>query len=63
MDLDKIVCYCQSVTVGMIKDAIDNGANTLEEVQEITGAGTVCGSCLEDVRRLVEQFVAERADT
>ena len=62
MNLDKVVCYCMNVTNGMIKDAIDNGANTLEEVQSVTGAGTVCGSCLDNVRRLVEQFVAERTD-
>lgn len=61
MDLDKVVCNCQNVTNGMIKDAVDNGANTLQEVQKITGAGTVCGSCLENVQHLVEQFVAERA--
>lgn len=49
-----------NVTNGMIKDAVDAGASTLEEVQEATGAGTVCGTCLEDVQRLVEQFVRER---
>lgn len=49
-----------SVTNGMIKDAVDAGANTLEEVQEATGAGTVCGACTEDIEHLVEQFVSER---
>ena len=33
---------------------------TLEEVQETTGAGTVCGACLENVENLVQAFVAER---
>lgn len=61
MNLDKVVCYCQNITNGMIKDAVDNGADTLQKVQEITGAGTVCGSCLDNVQRLVEQFAAERA--
>ncbi|MDE7323876.1 MAG: (2Fe-2S)-binding protein [Lachnospiraceae bacterium] len=60
MNLDKIVCNCQSVTTGMIKDAVFSGASTLEEVQAVTGAGTVCGTCLEDVQRLIEHFVAER---
>ncbi len=60
MNLNKTVCYCMNVTNGMIKDAVENGAATLEEVQEITGAGTVCGTCLENVRRLVEEFLAER---
>lgn len=56
MDSDKIVCYCQNVTNGMIKEAIDNGARTLEDVQEATGAGTVCGACLENVQHLVDEF-------
>lgn len=60
MDLEKVVCYCQNVTNGMVKEAVDAGANTLEEVQEKTGAGTVCGGCVENVQRLVEQFVRER---
>lgn len=60
MDLDKTVCYCMSVTNGMIKDAVEAGATTLEEVQETTGAGTVCGACLDNVAHLVEQFVKEQ---
>lgn len=60
MDLDKVVCYCTNVTNGMIKDVVDSGASTLEEVQAETGAGTVCGACLENVQRLVEAFVRER---
>ena len=59
MDLEKVVCYCQNVTNGMMKEAVDGGAATLEEVQAATGAGTVCGGCLENVRRLVDQFVSE----
>ena len=60
MNLDKIVCNCMSVTSGMIKEAVDSGASTLAEVQEATGASTVCGACLEEVERLVQYFVSER---
>ena len=60
MNLDKVVCNCLNVTNGMIKDAVDAGASTLEEVQEKTGAGTVCGACLEEVHRVVNFFVQER---
>lgn len=59
MDFDNVVCSCLNITNGMIKDAVEAGATTLEEVQEKTGAGTVCGVCLDDVQHLVEQFVAE----
>lgn len=60
MNLDKVVCNCLNVTNGMIKDAVDAGASTLEEVQEATGAGTACGACLEDVKRLVEEFTSQK---
>ena len=59
MDIDKVVCNCQHVTKGMIKDAVESGANTLKEVQEKTKAGTICGACLNNVQDLVEQFTAE----
>ena len=61
MELDKIVCSCLNITNGMIKDAVDAGASTLEEVQDATGAGTVCGICNDDIEHLVEQFVKERS--
>lgn len=48
MNLEKIVCHCLGITNGMIKDAVESGAKTLEEVQEMTGAATVCGACQED---------------
>ena len=60
MNLDKVVCNCLNITNGMIKDAVDAGATTVAEVQEETGAGTVCGACLEVVQRVVDFFVKER---
>ena len=60
MDDNKFVCYCMSVTEGAIRDAVAAGASTFEEVQEVTGAGAVCGACVEEVTRLVEEFSRER---
>ncbi len=60
MDLDKTICYCTGVTNGMIKDAVESGATTLEEVQELTKAGTVCGSCLDNVQHLIDELVSEK---
>ena len=56
MDPDKVVCTCLNITNGMIKEAGENGAKTLEEVQELTGAGTVCGVCLDDIQNLIDEF-------
>lgn len=60
MDMEKMVCTCYGITNGMIKEAVDAGARTLEEVLKKTEAGTACGACLEDVERLVQFFVTER---
>ncbi len=60
MNMDKIVCHCMNITNGMIKDAVEAGAKTVEEVQERTGAATVCGACLEDVQRLADFFSSKQ---
>lgn len=60
MNFEQVVCYCTGVTNGMIKEIVDAGANTLEEVQAETGAGTVCGACAENIEHLVESFVRQR---
>jgi NAD(P)H-nitrite reductase large subunit len=43
--LDKLTktCTCKLITRAKIKEAIKNGASTLEEVQKATGAGS--GPC------------------
>lgn len=61
MDMEKIVCNCVGVTCERIKKAVDSGANTLEEVQQATGASTVCGACLDEVESLIAKFKAERS--
>ena len=61
MDMDKIVCSCLGTTNGMIKEAVENGARTVEEIQAATDAGTICGACLEDLEHLVEYFVSGQA--
>lgn len=60
MNLDKIVCECFGVTNRQIKEAVENGASTLEEVADKTGAGTGCGACSDDLQRLVDFFTTER---
>lgn len=60
MDLEKIVCPCLGITNEMIKDAVDSGASTFEEVQEKTGAASVCGACADDVQRVIDYFATER---
>lgn len=60
MNLDEIICPCTNVTRGMVKDAVDSGATTLEEVQEITSAGTVCGACTNDIEQFIQELLSEK---
>ena len=55
MDLNETICFCNDVTIGMIKDA---GAKTLEDVQAQTGAGTVCGGCLDNIQAVIDELTA-----
>jgi len=61
MNLEKIVCNCMNITNGDIKKAVEDGADTLEKVQEMTEAGTVCGVCCDDIQNLIDYFTSEQS--
>ena len=50
-----VVCACFGVARGTICAAIASGARTAAEIGEQLRAGTNCGSCLPEVKRLIAQ--------
>lgn len=45
---NEIVCECNGLTRGFLKEQIENfSITTLDDLMEKTGAGTVCGSCID----------------
>ena len=56
---EDIICTCMSVSVKDIRQAIDEGARTVQEVQDKTGAGPVCGVCNEDLEQCVMELLAQ----
>jgi assimilatory nitrate reductase catalytic subunit len=50
---DRVVCGCMQVKASSINEAIANGA-TVPELKAMLGCGTVCGSCLPELKRLVD---------
>jgi bacterioferritin-associated ferredoxin len=48
-----IVCHCSVVSDRTISQAIDDGARTLGQVCQSTGAGKDCGVCVFSVKRLL----------
>jgi ferredoxin-nitrate reductase len=53
--LGKLVCSCNNVGSENIRKKIDEGCHTLKDVCAETGAGTGCGSCRPEVKRLLDE--------
>lgn len=60
MDDNEEICSCFGLTVKDIKDAIENGASSYDEVVEATNVGTACGACIDSVKELVEDLLQQK---
>jgi bacterioferritin-associated ferredoxin len=49
------VCHCHAVSDRAIKAEIELGAIDEDDVGDRCGAGTRCGSCLDEIRRLCHE--------
>ncbi len=52
----RMICACMGVSSASINEALAAGCGTVEAVGEATTAGTNCGSCKPDIRRLISLF-------
>ena len=59
MKQNKEACHCRNITYVMIEDAIKDGAITVEQVMDVTGAGKSCGKCKEFIAYLVRDIKKE----
>ncbi|MGL5085886.1 MAG: (2Fe-2S)-binding protein [Clostridium sp.] len=53
MAANEIICHCRNVDYVAIRRAMRSGARTLEEIKQMTGAGTGCGECLGEIERIL----------
>jgi len=50
------ICHCNGIMKSEIVKAIkDNNLKTVEEVQNATTAGTVCGGCVDDIEDILAE--------
>lgn len=56
MSDDRIICPCQGIDIAGIKEAVKNGAESVDDIMEATGAGTVCGSCIDEIAEVLEEL-------
>ena len=55
------VCACHGVGLDVIAGAIRAGAGTVEAVGAACKAGTNCGSCIPEIRKLLAGQTAQAA--
>jgi len=53
IDTSPMICACHAVSQAAIRGAINSGAASAEAVGAATRAGTNCGSCLPEIRKLL----------
>jgi ferredoxin-nitrate reductase len=58
--LGKLICSCNNVGAGNIRNKINEGCNNLISLCTATGAGMGCGSCKPEVKRLLEEQQIEQ---
>lgn len=54
-DSQRTVCRCAGITGASIEEAVLDGCSTVPEVSKATRAGTGCGGCHGDIKRIIER--------
>lgn len=50
-----ILCLCERITDGRLRNELAAGAQTVRELCKRTGAGSNCGACVCDIKELVAE--------
>ncbi len=54
---ENIICTCNEISQEEVEQAIrEHNLKTIEEVGNVTTAGTVCGGCVDDIFQLLEKI-------
>ncbi|GAB6168416.1 hypothetical protein JCM1393_08760 [Clostridium carnis] len=58
---NKVICHCCNVDYVTIRKEMINGARTLDEIEESTGAGLGCGACTEEIEKVLSSVCGCRS--
>jgi nitrite reductase (NADH) large subunit len=53
-----LICHCYGVSDRQVRALAEEGATSLDRVQDCTSAGTGCGGCLAAVEAALERACA-----
>lgn len=52
----EIICHCMNITDIEIREAVhQKGVMNIDDMMELTGAGTVCGTCIPRIEDIIEE--------
>jgi NAD(P)H-nitrite reductase large subunit len=55
---DVEICHCNGIMKSEIIKAInEKGLTTVEQVQDATNAGTMCGGCIPDIEDILKENI------
>ena len=55
---ETVLCRCYQVTVAQVRQAIQDGAATVEQVMTLTDLGSACGHCVGHAWPVVQNLLA-----
>jgi bacterioferritin-associated ferredoxin len=53
------VCVCHAITDREIHEAVDDGVEHIDQLEELCGAGSGCGSCRSTAQELITTRLME----
>ena len=56
---NRLVCDCYNIYVEDIKKALENGADSFEDLQKSMRLGVLCSACIDDSKKVIEELKAE----
>lgn len=62
LNKEKAICRCKSVFYQDLENAVENGATTFEEVQEVTKIAKGCGRCAKEAKEVVEHILKTKGN-
>lgn len=56
---NRLVCECYDIWVEDIKKALENGADTFEDLERSMRLGVLCSACISDSKKVIEELRKE----
>lgn len=56
---NRLVCDCYDIWVEDIKKALEEGADTFEDLEESMLLGVLCSACINDSKKVIAQLRKE----